>query len=72
MITIIKSGLVSGVIMAVFAMATYIVSVGNIFTIETNSLINIGVIAFMTSIVSVAKSVGTTERGAFLGAVQIK
>lgn len=66
-----KSALVSGVIMGVLAMATYIVGLGDVFKIDVHSLVNVGALAVLTAVVSLIKSYLTTSDGAFLG-VQIK
>jgi len=68
----VKSAIISGVLMALFAMCTYIVSVGNIFTMDYAQLANIGAIAGVTSIVSLLKSMLTTSDGKFVGMTSIK
>jgi len=67
----IKSALVSTVLMAVLAMAMYVISVGNIIHINAQALLNVGVMSLMTGIVSMIKSLATTTNGKFAG-VKIK
>lgn len=67
-----KGALVSGIIMALLAMCIYIMQIGNIFEIDTQNLINIGVMAGITSIVSLLKSTLTNDNGKFAGVVHVK
>lgn len=60
------SAVVSGVIVAVFG---YILSVGDVWKLDIHSLVNIGLMTFIASII---KYLGTTENGNFAGVVPIK
>lgn len=66
------SALVSGLIMALIVIITNILAIGDIFKLDWAVLINAGVIAFLTSIVSFLKSLLTTDSGKFIGLVKVK
>ena len=68
----VKGAIVSGVLMAILAMAVYIISTGDIFKIDYHDLANAGVLAGLTAVVSLIKSLLTTDSGNFLGVVNIK
>lgn len=72
MVNNIKSALVSTFLMAIIAMAGYAVGVGNIFKLDTHALVNSGVMAFLTGLISLIKSWLTDYNGKFLGVVEIK
>lgn len=57
--------------MAVLAIAMYVLSVGDVMQINTISLVNVAVMSLMTGVVSMIKSLGTTETGIFAG-VKVK
>jgi hypothetical protein len=67
-----KSALVSGAIMGILAVASYILNVGDIFALDFKSLANIAAVAVLTAVVSFIKSSLTTNNGNFLGAVRVK
>ena len=67
----VKSALVTGVIMALAVVISDILVTGNIFTIDWYALLNTGVIAFLTAMVSLLKSLLTTSEGKIAG-VKIK
>ena len=67
-----KGAVVSGLIMALFAMSMHILGVGNIYAVNIQDLINVGVLALLTSFVSLIKSFFTNEEGNFLGVVKVK
>ena len=67
MITNIKSALISGVLMTILAIATYILSVGDIFSVDGKTMVNIGVMSLLTAIVSFVKSSFTSDAGKFAG-----
>lgn len=67
MITNIKSALISGVLMTVLAIATYILSVGDIFSVDGKTMVNIGIMSLLTAIVSFVKSSFTSDAGKFAG-----
>lgn len=69
---IVKSALVSTVLMAILSMAIYIVGLGDIFKVNWLVLVNTGVLAFLTGCISIIKSLLTNEDGKFAGIVQIK
>lgn len=70
-ITAVKSALVSTVLMAVLAIAVYILNLGDVFKIEVNSLVNVGVMALLTGVVSLIKSLLTNDEGKVVG-IQVK
>lgn len=67
----IKSAVVSGLIMALIIVLTMIINAKSIFLVDWRNLIDVAIISFLTSIVSVLKSLSTTAKGNFLG-VKIK
>lgn len=67
----VKSAIASGLIMAFIFVAGVVISSGDIFSLNWKSLLNIGIIAFLTSMVSFLKSLFTTEDGRLAG-VKIK
>lgn len=71
-ITTIKSALVSGLIVGLLAMGVYIVKIGSIFGLNWHSVINVGVISFLTAVASLLKVGGTNTEGVFLGMVKVK
>ncbi len=71
-ITKLKSALVSGVLAAVLAGAGYFLQVGDIFAIDVRTLVNVVALAGLTAVVSLIKSLATTEEGKFVGAVKIQ
>lgn len=66
------SALVSGVLMALVVMGSYVIHVGSIFDIDWRTLADIGTISLITTTVSLVKSLLTTSTGKFAGAVSIK
>lgn len=69
---ILKSALVSTVLMAVLAMAMYVLNLGDVFKIEVHSLVNVGVMALLTGVVSLIKSLLTDSEGKFVGKMKVK
>lgn len=67
----IKSALVSGVIMGILGVSGYVIGVGDVFKLDFHSLINVGVMSFLATTVSLIKSVITTDTGKVAG-IQIK
>jgi len=57
----------SGATMAVLAMAGYIIGIGDVFVLDPRALINVSVMAFLTTVVSLVKSSNTTPEGTYLG-----
>lgn len=68
----IKGALISAIITAVLAIAGYIIGVGDIFNIDVHALVNVGALSALTALVSVIKSLLTTQSGDFVGAVKVK
>jgi hypothetical protein len=66
-----KSALVSTVLMAIVAMAGYIIGLGDLWKIDLHSLTNIGVMALLTGIVSLIKNFLTSDAGNFAGIVKV-
>ena len=71
-LTTIKSALISSLLSAVGAMAGYVVGLGDVFKVEWQALVNIGILTILVGVVSLVKSVGTNSRGEFAGVVKIK
>lgn len=63
----IYSAIVYAVLMALVSMGIYIVGIGDIYKIETHALINSGILAFVTGIISLLKNLLTDSNGKFLG-----
>ncbi len=70
--TNVKSAIVSGVITAILAGASYIIGLNDVFAIDVHALINVISLAGMTAIVSLIKSLLTTDSGSFAGVTKIK
>ena len=66
-----KSALVSAVLMAVVAMAGYVIGLGDLWKIDVHILTNIGVMALLTGIVSLIKNFLTSDSGTFAGIVKV-
>ena len=71
-LTNLKSALVSGVITGVLGVAGYIIGVGDIFKLDVHTLVNVGALAALTTIVSLVKSFLTTPAGNFAGVVVVR
>lgn len=69
--TNIKSAFVSMMLMGILATAGYIIGIGDVFKIDWHALINTGVMAILAGVVSLIKSMGTSDRGTFVG-IQVK
>lgn len=69
--TKIKSALVSAILMAVVSMSGYVIGLGDVYSIDSKVLINTGIISLLTALVSLIKSIGTTDGGKFAG-IQVK
>lgn len=67
----IKSALVSGVLMGILAIGGYIIGVGDVFKLDSHALINSGVMAALTALVSLVKAALTTNSGTVAG-IQVK
>lgn len=68
----IKSALVFGVLSAILAIGTYVIGVGDIFSIDGKALANAGVFGGINVILSLIKRLLTTDEGNFLGAVKVE
>lgn len=68
----IKGALVSGAIMGALAIGLYVIGLGDVFAIQWKPLINAGILSALTTIVSLVKSFLTTDRGNFVGAIEVK
>ncbi len=69
--TNIKSALVSGVITGLLGIAGYIIGIGDVFALDTHSLVNVFALSALTTVVSLIKSAMTTPEGTVVG-VQVK
>jgi len=67
----IKSALVSGIIMAFFAIVGYVLQTGDIFSLDWRTIANVAVLAGLTAATSYLKSGLTTSQGNFAGLVKI-
>ncbi len=74
----IKSALVYGLliafVLALLAMAGYVLQVGDVFGLDWRALVNAGVIAFISGIVigvSIIKNLLTTNEGKFMDLVKV-
>lgn len=68
----IKSALVFGILSAVLAMGMYVVGVGDIFALDGKALANAGVFGGLNTLLSLLKSLLTTDSGNFVGAVKVR
>lgn len=66
-----KSALISTVLMALLTTLAYVVSQGDIFTLDYKALANVGVMSLFTGIVSLIKNYLTKPDGT-IGGVKIK
>ena len=69
--TNIVNALVTVVLTGVLAVAVYIVGLGDIFKIDSHTLINIGVLSILNGVISLIKNFLTTEKGKFLGVAKV-
>ncbi len=67
----IQGALISGLLMALVATGGYIIGVGDIFKLNAHALVNTGVMAGLTAVVSLLKSLLTNSQGVFLGIAQV-
>jgi hypothetical protein len=65
-----KSALVSAVLMGVLATALYVINIGDVWQIDLKALTNVGVMAFLTGIVSLIKNLLTDNGGTFAGVIK--
>ena len=70
--TKIVSALISGLLMAILVVLIEIVNAKTIYSLDWKTIISDGVIALLTAIVSLIKSLLTTSNGNFIGAVKVK
>lgn len=69
--TSLKSALVTSLLSAALGIAGYIVSVADVFKLNFHALINVGVFALLTPLISLLKSLLTQTDGTALG-IRIK
>lgn len=69
--TNIQSALVTVLLTAILSGAVYVVGLGDIFKIDTHTLINIGAISFLNGIITLIKLFLTSDKGNFLGVAKI-
>lgn len=62
-----KSALIYALLMGVVSIGIYIVGVGDIFKIDPHALINSGILAAVTGLISLLKNLLTDNAGKFLG-----
>lgn len=70
--TEVKKALVLGVLMALLVVITEVIAVGDIYGLDWKTLLNLGIIALLTSFASFLQDLLTTRSGRFVGAVKIK
>ncbi len=70
--TEIKSALVYAVLTALAAMLVHVIGVGDIFALSVKPIVNIGVLSFAVGMLSLIKNLLTTDKGKFVGVVQVK
>lgn len=69
--TTIKSALITGVLMGLFVIITEMISAKSVYGLAWSTLINDGIIAFLTIIASLLRSLLTTPSGNFVGLVKV-
>lgn len=67
----IKSALVYGVLSGLLAIASYAISIGDVFNLDLKVLINAGVFGFLVVVVSLIKNFLTNADGKFLGVIKV-
>lgn len=67
----VKSALTSAILAVILGISGYIIGIGDLWQIDVHSLINIGTMSFLVSIVSLLKSFLTDNKGDFAGVVKI-
>lgn len=68
----VKSALVSVGLMAVLGVAGYIIGLGDVFAIDLKALVNVGVMALLTGVVSLIKNFLTSDSGKFAGLTKVE
>ena len=63
----VSSAVVSGVITGVLGIAGYIIGVGDVFNLDVHTLLNVGALSALTAVVSLIKSLLTTNSGTVAG-----
>lgn len=66
-----KSAFIYVVLSAAVQVTTYVVTLGDVYTVNTRALVNIGVLSFLMGITSLLKNLLTTDEGKFLGLVKV-
>ena len=68
----VRGALVSATFMAVTAILVYVYEQGSIWALDFAELVNVGVMAAIVYLISIAKNFLTDSDGKFVGAVKIK
>ena len=67
----VKSALVYGLLWGLLAVLLEVQSAGGIFNLDWKSIIDVGVLAVIASVISLLKNLFTTDSGNFLGVVKV-
>ena len=67
----IKSALVHGVLWGLLIVGMQVIEIGNVFALDWRALLNAGVLAFLGAVVSLLKNMLTTNKGNFVGVVEV-
>jgi len=67
----IKSALIYGLLMAIFAMLVQIKQAEELTKVDWGMIVSSGVMALVTATISVIKNILTTDKGNFLGVVKV-
>lgn len=70
--TSIRQALVMGIVAGILATIAYVLKVGDVFAIDVHALVNVFALAGFTAISAFLTNLGTTKKGNFLGAVNVK
>ena len=68
----VKSAVVSGLLMGLLVIVSSVIASKSIYNLDWANLIDIGIMAFLTSMVSLIKSILTSSSGSFAGLTKIK
>ena len=68
----IKGAFISALLTAKLAVLIYVTSLKDIFEFDPHQAVNIGAMSLMTGIVSLLKSLLTSDSGKFLGMTKVK
>ncbi len=70
-LTNLKSAIVFAILTAVVAMMIYVIGLGDIFLVDTRTIVNIGAMSLLNGILSLLKSFLTNANGEFLGVTKV-